>query len=220
MGIACEFVDASELRQLEPGLSERIVGGAFFPDAAHVTDPRLVTEALFAAAMTRGVTFERAAVASVEGGPPARVTLEGGAALAADAVVIAAGAWSKPLAAGLGDDVPLETERGYNVSFPLATSILARPVAFQGHGFVATPLDTGLRIGGAVELAGLKLPPNHERSRHLHTKALRFLRDLPAYETGTQWMGFRPSIPDSLPSSGAPAPRRRSSTPSATGITG
>ncbi len=136
-------------------------------------------------------------------------------------MVIAAGAWSKPLAAGLGDDVPLETERGYNVSFPRVTSILTRPVAFQGHGFVATPLDTGLRIGGAVELAGLKLPPNHERSRALHTKAQRFLRGLPAYETGTQWMGFRPSIPDSPAGHRALARREhRWSMPSATGITG
>ena len=71
--------------------------------------------------------------------------------------------------------MPLETERGYNVSFPGVTAILTRPVSFQGHGFVTTPLDTGLRIGGAVELAGLKLPPNHERSRALHTKATRFV---------------------------------------------
>jgi len=50
-----------------------------------------------------------------------------------------------------------------------------------------------------VELGGLDLPPNHARSRALHARATGFLRDLPAYETGTRWMGFRPSIPDSLP---------------------
>jgi D-amino-acid dehydrogenase len=197
-GIACEDLGEDEIRQMEPGLADTVRAAAYFPDAAHVRDPRLLTEALFDAALGRGVLFRQAAVQAVTGGEAPGVRVEGGAAEPWDAVVVAAGAWSRPLAAGLGDVVPLETERGYNVSFP-GVERLVRPIAFQGHGFVATPLETGLRIGGAVELAGLKLPPNHERSRALHTKAKRFIRDLPAYETGTQWMGFRPSLPDSLP---------------------
>ncbi len=144
---------------MEPGLSEAIVGAAFYPDAAHVSDPHLLTQALFDAALARGVAFRRAAVVAVEAGPPTTVRIEGGETMSADAVVIAAGAWSKPLAAELGDAVPLDTERGYNVSFPGATGVLSRPVAFPGFGFVATPLDTGLRVGGAVELGGLALPP-------------------------------------------------------------
>ncbi|MFO1148530.1 MAG: FAD-dependent oxidoreductase [Alsobacter sp.] len=197
-GIACDDLGEDELRQMEPGLADTVKAAAYFPDAAHVRDPRLLTEALFEAALGRGVLFRQAAVEAVEGGDRPAIRLAEGSAEAWDGVVVAAGAWSKPLAAGLGDSVPLETERGYNVSFP-GVSRLLRPVSFQGHGFVATPMETGLRIGGAVELAGLKLPPNHERSRALHAKARRFIRDLPAYDTGTQWMGFRPSLPDSLP---------------------
>jgi D-amino-acid dehydrogenase len=197
-GIACEDLGPDEIRQMEPGLTGAIRAAAFFPDAAHINDPRLLTEALFEAALGRGVVFERSAVAAVEPGPLPSIRFEDGESRSFDAVIVAAGAWSKPLAAGLGDHVPLETERGYNVSFP-GVRRLTRPISFHGHGFVTTPLDTGLRIGGAVELAGLKLPPNHERSRALYTKAKRFIRDLPGYESGTQWMGFRPSIPDSLP---------------------
>jgi D-amino-acid dehydrogenase len=203
LGIACDLLDQPALRQLEPMLGDVIVGGAFFPDAAHVSDPRILTEALFDAALARGCTFLQADATGIEAGPPVRVLLRAGAPLDVDAVVVACGAWSKPLAASLGDAIPLDTERGYNVSFPDATGLLSRPVAFPGHGFVATPMETGLRIGGAVELGGLALPPNHERSRALHTKATRFLRMCPPYESGTKWMGFRPSIPDSLPVIGA-----------------
>ena len=199
LGIGVDEIGADEVRQMEPGLSDAIVGAAFYPDAAHVSDPRVLTQALFDAAIARGIAFVQGHVAAVDAGPPVTARIEGADPLAADAVVIAAGAWSKPLAAGLGDAVPLDTERGYNVSFPGVTGLISRPVAFPGLGFVATPLDTGLRVGGAVELGGLDLPPNHERSRALHSRARTFLRDLPAYETGTQWMGFRPSIPDSLP---------------------
>jgi D-amino-acid dehydrogenase len=198
-GISVEMLAGHEMRQMEPGLSDSILGAAYYPDAAHVSDPRLVTEALFAAARLRDIGFERADITAIENTQPLRLMSAGRDPITADRVVIAAGAWSKKLAQGLGDSIPLDTERGYNVSFPGATTQISRPVSFDGHGFVATPLETGLRIGGAVELGGLHLPPNHDRTRALHTKARRFLRDVPDIDSGTMWMGFRPCIPDSLP---------------------
>jgi len=198
-GIDVVELDRAELRQMEPALAETILGAGYFPDAAHVSDPRLVTEALFNAARLRGIGFIKAEVTAVARGPGVLVQATGHNPILADRCVIAAGAWSRNLAHALGDTIPLETERGYNVSFPEAGHGLARPVSFGGHGFVATPLSTGLRIGGAVELGGLTLPPNHARTRALHQKAQRLLRDVPAFETGTVWMGHRPSLPDSLP---------------------
>ena len=199
-GISVDELAGPALRQMEPGLSEALVGAAYYPDAAHVSDPRLVTEALFAACHSRGIGFLRAEVLGITPtNAGVSLTLAGQSPVLAERVVIAAGAWSRPLTAQLGDRIPLDTERGYNVSFPGVTSALSRPVSFDGHGFVATPLDTGLRIGGAVELGGLVLPPNHERTRALHAKAQRFLRGVPPIEQGEMWMGHRPSIPDSLP---------------------
>ena len=74
----------------------------------------------------------------------------------------------------------------------------------HGHGFVVTPLDCGVRVGGAVELAGLDAPPNYARAATMLAKAQRFLPELRT-EGGTQWMGFRPSLPDSLPAIGPAA---------------
>ena len=198
-GITVEYIDAAAIRQMEPSLSDAIVGAAYFPDSCHVSDPRLITEALFEAALARNIGFTRAAVTSIEAHNGVIIHCDGKNDIKADRAVIALGAWSKKLAADVGDKVPLDTERGYNVSFKGVTDRLRRPVSFQGHGFVTTPLDTGLRIGGAVELGGLDLPPNHARTRALYTKAQRLIRDLPAFGTGEIWMGFRPSIPDSLP---------------------
>ena len=112
--------------------------------------------------------------------------------------VIAAGAWSRPLCALLGDDVPLDTERGYNVTLPKGSLGLSRLVLFEGHGFVASPLDIGDRVGGAVEFGGLSLPPNYKRVDAMIGRAKRFLPDA-SFEGGTRWMGFRPSLPDTLP---------------------
>jgi D-amino-acid dehydrogenase len=112
--------------------------------------------------------------------------------------VVAAGAWSMPLAASLGDAIPLDTERGYNVTLPSGRLGLSRPVMFEGEGFVATPLASGDRVGGSVEFAGLSAPPNFARVDAILKRLARFMPEADL-SGGTRWMGFRPSIPDSLP---------------------
>jgi D-amino-acid dehydrogenase len=147
----------------------------------------------------RGASFRRAEVkrlAPVDGG--VRVTLADGQELVAGRVVVAAGAWSKALTKPLGDAIPLDTERGYNTTLPPGSFDLRRQLTFGGHGFVISPLTSGIRVGGAVELGGLHLPPNFARADAMLKKAKAFLPDLQT-AGGKQWMGFRPSLPDSLP---------------------
>ena len=86
-------------------------------------------------------------------------------------------------------------------ALPAEAFDLRTQVTFGGHGFVVTRLSTGIRVGGAVELGGLKLPPNFRRSEAMLEKARAFLPGLKP-EGGVQWMGFRPSLPDSLPAIG------------------
>ena len=113
-------------------------------------------------------------------------------------IVLAAGAWSKTLAQSIGDSLPLDTERGYNTTLPAGAFDLKTHITFSNHGFVVTKIGEGVRIGGAVELGGLNLKPNYKRADVLLNKAASFLPGL-KIEGGKQWMGFRPSMPDSLP---------------------
>lgn len=199
-GIDVHYLNRSEVNALEPGLTDAIVAAAHFPASAHVSDPAEITKTFFDTARRRQAEHVHGKVIALDADDKGvTVRFEGREPVWADRVVLALGAWSKPIAATVGDRIPLDTERGYNVSFPGIAGALKHPVTFQGHGFVATPLDSGLRIGGAVEFAGLAAPPNHQRTKAIHQKAMRFIRDLPPYEAGTLWMGFRPSIPDSLP---------------------
>jgi D-amino-acid dehydrogenase len=120
----------------------------------------------------------------------------------ADRAVVAAGIWSRPLAAGLGDRLPLETERGYHIVIS-DPEVKPRIATMSGEGkFVATPMDMGLRIAGTVELAGLNAAPDWRRA----DKLLRLGQDMypklaRSYPESrlTRWMGHRPSLPDSLP---------------------
>ena len=125
--------------------------------------------------------------------------------LAADAAVVCAGAYSKPLAAALGDRVPLETERGYHLMIRDPEVMPRIPTADADGKFVATPMDTGLRFAGTVELAGLAAPPDWRRAQILLAQGRKMLPGLAAEhaeERISVWMGHRPAMPDSLPAIG------------------
>jgi D-amino-acid dehydrogenase len=198
-GIEFEHVQGERLRDLQPGLAGSITAATFVPQWATVSDPLDVCTALGRHLLNSGVVLRKDEVQRVlpnEG--CVRIEVLQGVVVQAKQAVIATGAWSRQLASGLGNVIPLETERGYNTTLPPDAFNLKRQIIFGAHGFVATPLSSGIRIGGAVELGGLKLPPNFKRSSDMLTKASRLLTGLRT-EGGRQWMGFRPSLPDSLP---------------------
>jgi len=205
-GIAFTHLHGQDaIAELQPGLAPSLVAATFVPGWKTVSDPLEVVEALAAAFAQRGGRARRAeATALVPGAGGVTVRLAGGGEIVAQRVVIAAGAWSHRLARTLGERIPLETERGYNTTLPPGAFDLRRQLTFGGHGFVVTPLATGVRVGGAVEFAGLDAPPNFARSATLLAKAKRFM---PALDVtgGSEWMGFRPSLPDTLPAIGAAA---------------
>ncbi len=198
-GIGFRHVESNELATLQPGLSPRFVKGTFVPSWKTVADPKLLGKAVWAYAEAKGARFEMARIDRVAADQDGTtLTLADGTTRQARQLIVAAGAWSHLLARQLGDRIPLETERGYNTTLPKSAFDVKRQLIFSGHGFVITPLETGLRVGGAVELGGIERPPNYARSKALLQKAQQFLPGLNP-SGGREWMGFRPSLPDSVP---------------------
>ena len=130
-----------------------------------------------------------------------------GVSIAAGYVVVAAGAWSKELARQVGDRVYLDTERGYHLNLdPGEAGELRHPTVFADRGgFVLAPMQDGIRLTSGVELAGLHAPPDFSRIRRLVPKAQAMLPGLSDRVT-RQWMGYRPSTPDSLPNPNVSVP--------------
>lgn len=191
-----------DLAEVQPGLHHRFVGGTFTPAWSRIMDPKLYVTRLYDTFRERGGEVLRAEVTSLavqDNGVVLR--LADGKTHTADKAVIAAGAWSHQLAKTLGDRIPLETERGYNTTLPDNDFDLRCHLTFSGHGFVVSKIGNGIRVGGAVEFGGLHAAPNYRRSEVMLAKAKSFLPALKV-EGGTQWMGFRPSLPDSLPAIG------------------
>jgi D-amino-acid dehydrogenase len=205
-GVTVETLGADEIRQLVPDLAPVFSRGALYPEVGHVIDPFGLVQTLAEALKRAGGTIQRGEVRGFDfdaRGVEAVRTAAG--AHPADAVVIAAGAWSKPLARQLGVRVPLDTERGYNVTVADPGVAPRLPVVSADMRFGVTPMREGLRLGGTVEFAGLEAPPDPSRHALLMKHAKRLYPKLDVSQR-TEWMGHRPSLPDSLPVIG-PAPR-------------
>jgi len=204
-GIEIRHVQGDALAELQPGLAPRFTHGTFIPGWQTVDDPHEFAVSVGQSALDRCAVYLQREVVAIGGGPAGtRLTFDDGQTLDAQQTVIAAGAWSHHLARQIGDRIPLETERGYNTTLPAGAFDVRRQLTFSQHGFVVTPLSCGLRIGGAVEFGGLSRAPDFRRSATMLRKAQAFLPGLKA-EGGKQWMGFRPSLPDTLPAIGRSA---------------
>lgn len=211
-GTHWEELDADELRQFDPNLSRDFTRGKLVPDNGHCLDPGGLVAALAAAVQSNGATFlRRRATGFSFNGTDLRAVQTPEGEVPADAAVIATGAHSRPLAAQLGDRVPLETERGYHAMLR-APEVMPRVPTTDSEGkFVATPMADGVRFAGTVELAGLNAAPDWRRARILLQQASKLYPGLArtySEDRYTVWMGHRPSLPDSLPVLG-PSTRSR-----------
>ena len=114
-----------------------------------------------------------------------------------DKIIVAAGVFSNELAQTIGDNFPLDTERGYHIIFENNNNLLSRSVGWAKTGFYMTPMEDGIRAAGTVEIAGLNKPMNNKILTMIETTARNILPQLGRVKS--KWMGFRSTLPDSLP---------------------
>lgn len=206
LGAVLEDLSESDLRRMEPALAPRFKWASYAPQNGFTVNPQRLTRAIADQVVADGGRLLRSEARTIElrrgGGVVVRTATE---ELAADAVVVAAGAWSHRLAACVGDRIPLETQRGYHVTLAHHGLPASRMVNWVRRRVYATPMEMGMRFAGTVEIAGLAAEPNWARADALLNLAKRMYPDIDASMV-SRWMGHRPCLPDSVPVVG-PSPR-------------
>lgn len=198
-GIRYDLLDAQQVREVEPAVSDAFSCMASLQNHGFANNPEQLVKALARSFQDRGGEILLREVRDIEfhdGRPSALVTHK--ERLPIDKLVIAAGVWSHKLAAKLDRDVPLQSERGYHIEVSAPGIKLNSPIMFAEGKLVATPMSGGIRFAGLVEFGGLEAEPNGRFASRLlhHAKTLFPEIDSRDY---SEWMGHRPSLPDSLP---------------------
>lgn len=203
-GLEASWLDGAAARALEPELSADIRGAAHFPGDA-VLDNRLLVSALTIAAARAGARFVTTQVHGVleRGGHVVGVATEQGE-LRADAVVVAAGAWTALVPGALASSAAVRPARGQMVMVRTRVPI-CRHVVFGAHGYAVPRTDGRLLLGSTMEFAGFEKQVTAGGLSHVLGVGLRLFPGLSGAPVLETWAGFRPHTPDGLPVLG-PAP--------------
>ena len=196
-GVNLQFLNAKQVRDLEPDLAGFHAGGVFYPDTRFTVSPLELSRRYAHHFTANGGIIAQDEVLAVqpkEDGVNLRLSQH---SVSFDRVVICTGVASKALLAPLGVKVPLVSERGYHLTLDIGDKQLSRPVGWLDKAVFLTPMADGVRLAGTAEFASADAPLNPQRAETMLEHAKVMLDDTP--EIKSTWVGSRPSTPDSLP---------------------
>ena len=198
-GLSPQIVTGRAVQDCEPILGPDIQCLAVLEGQGHITNPGQYIAELAKHFVKNGGTLVQAQVRDFikTNGRISQIETDQGT-FDCSRAVITAGIWSKDLMKKLGLKVPLEAERGYHVIFENPSQVPRNPMLVVSGKFGVNPMETGLRCAGTVELGDHHAGPSKAPIELLRRHVKETFPDL-TYSGTQEWMGFRPSTPDSLP---------------------
>ncbi len=198
LGVPYFEINRDEIVDLEPNLNRKFEKGVMLRHTRQTRNPKTLVTRFFQCFMEAGGNFVSDHARGITHTPDGiQVHLHSRNPLTADQVVISCGAFSRQIKGCGSENLPLDTERGYHIQYAGLQDMISRPVTWVESGFYVVPMDEGLRCAGTVEIAGLTQGKNRKVLDYMIRKSRQIL-DLPQSPT-SDWLGFRPTMPDSLP---------------------
>ena len=199
-GLIPKIITEEAVQEEEPILGKNHRCLAVIEGQGHITDPGRYVVKLANYFKACGGQLIKAAVTDLQKNSQGRIyNIQSDiGSYSCDIAVITAGIWSKELTAKLGLKIPLEAERGYHVIFENPSVLPRNPLLMVDGKFGVNAMDMGLRCAGTVELGNYTSGPSNAPIAFVKRQARDAFPELNF--TGTkEWMGFRPTTPDSLP---------------------
>src|SRR6516225_1085942 len=198
-GVDYAVLTGAQLRELEPHLSDKIIGAIHFHGSPTSSDPGMLTKA-YADLYTRkgGRFLEGDARRLTQEDSGWSLPSESGPITAREAVV-ALGPWSDDVFRPLGYDIPLAVKRGYHMHYGArGNATLSHPLHDGDGGYMLVPMSKGIRLTTGVEFADRDAPP-HPIQLTRDEPVARELFPLGERLEPAPWLGRRPCLPDMVP---------------------
>jgi len=204
-GWRCERLDGAAARAVEPTLTEACVGGVWWPEVGQIRNPRLAAAARQACAAVGVELLDHHEVTGFRrnGGRITAAATDAGE-LTAGHFVLAAGAWSRAVAASIDLDLPVTPVKGQILLLRTAPGTVQRIVKHES-AYVVPRADGRVLVGATMERTGFDKETTLWAMRALADGVVRLLPSLDGAVVERQWAGLRPGTADGLPFLG-PAP--------------
>jgi D-amino-acid dehydrogenase len=154
--------------------------------------------------VARGVQFRYgSSIRRIEtaDGRVSRVLLGSGAAIQADAYVMALGSYSPLLLRPIGISIPVYPLKGYSITIALAEGDVAPRISLSdgAHKLVMSRLGERLRVAGTAELTGYDTAVNEVRCRAIVRRTFELFPKAGRAQDAQFWAGLRPATPGGVP---------------------
>lgn len=203
-GVPYRLLSAAELAMVEPALAtvaHKLTGGLHLPND-ETGDCQLFTQQLAKMAAAAGVRFRfnLGIDALLTAGDRISGVRCGEEILCADAYVMALGAYSTSLLAGLVS-IPVYPLKGYSLTIPIVDEAAApvSTVLDETYKIAITRFEQRIRVGGMAEIVGFNTQLAPARRATLEMVVRDLYPQGGALEQATFWTGLRPMTPDGTP---------------------
>ncbi|MEM7210107.1 MAG: FAD-dependent oxidoreductase [Pseudomonadota bacterium] len=194
-----DYVEGADLRLLEPAISDQFKSAVVIKGQARTVNPGRLGSVIADKFVSQGGRIKHDTVCDIDASSNGEfvLTTEQGT-IKSRRVVLAAGVWSADLLKKFGLKVPLAAERGYHLNFRDTDIQLNNSVMDVENHIVASSMEAGLRLAGMAEFSSADAQPQERFIRRLQRCARAMFPQI-NLDSADEWMGSRPSFPDSLP---------------------
>ena len=196
--IKFQYLNSDEIKDLEPNLIKQFYKGVLFENSKSTINPKKYTEKIFYEFLKNNGKFKKEKIINiVNNNDKLKLVTKGTYRQDFDKIIICAGAQSGLLLKNFSDFFNIVSERGYHLMYQNYGDIIKRPIGIGKQGFYYTPMDEGLRAAGTVEIGTVNDEINKSRTKWMQNRVKETfdIKELP----NKVWLGFRPTLPDSLP---------------------
>jgi len=207
LGLPLQWISPAETRRREPHLAGKLAGAVFAPED-HQVDNRKLAAALRVAAEAAGAEINEhrpVSAISSHGGRVDGIVLADRSEIAADVVVLAAGAWSRTIA-GLPPELrpPVRPIKGQMLALQMdAAAPLVSHVVWAPGAYLVPRRDGRLLVGATVEEKGYDATLTAGGVLTLLEAAWRAVPAVEELPIEEMWVGHRPGSRDDAPILGA-----------------
>ncbi len=199
-GMGAERLAGKQLLEKEPALQPGLAGAWFYERDGHLRPDRLLSS-WRKVLEARGVTIrENCEVTGLQGKHGSLKTVETSTGeIAADAFVVATGAWTPLWKRELKCKIPIQPGKGYSITMPRPEICPRVPLLLEEHRVAVTPMQSGYRLGSMMEFVGYDSSINPRRIALLKAGAAVYLREPYCEPIQETWFGWRPMTYDGKP---------------------
>lgn len=199
-GVSIAILDGSQVRSLEPALTDAVIGAVWFRDDQSV-DPGRFLDGLVTATASAGVTLRSQTTLLGISAPAdtidALYTSTG--KVRTRNVVFAAGAWSGRMAGLIGEKVPVVPARGFSMTVDRPEIGPTRAMLLGERHVAVGPFGDHLRLSGRFEVGEFGTRPSPRRIAQIDKLARSRLHLDDQLTVRSTWAGLRPVTPDGVP---------------------